>query len=374
MQGRDRLAPVEVGFIGAGSVLSAYLHLLDRLRPKGLAVEGAIWARDEERRAELEFRRPAGRYVADPDVVLSSGADVVVVITPPHVHAEHVTAALEAGKHVLCEKPVALTHAEGAALYERADRLAQHLVAAPFVHLCPTLRHLWTLVRDGEIGDVHCARALYGNPGSTWARWFHESGVGPLPEVGIYNLKTLAVLLGRITDVSAVEHRSTMERIVGDDRIDEPDPDGFQLLCRHEGGAVSSVTASHAVHRYRRTAVELYGTAGTANLLGDDWDPTGLEVWTTSTRAWTTHDAVDRTWPWTDGLRDLLTAVRDGHPPDASPTLDLHLLEVVDAARRSAATGRRVEVSSWFEPLDLTYRAGLAGVAVHDHTRPADEQ
>jgi len=312
--------------------------------------------------------------VATIEEVLASTADIIVVITPPESHAEHVTAALEAGKHVLVEKPVAPNRAEAEALYDTAAKSKRHLVSAPFVHLSQTVRELWTRVQSGEIGHVHLARALYGNPGSNWSRWYHEAGGGPLHDLALYNLKTLTTLLGPVDSVVAVHVASGVERVFVGDTVTSADSDGWQLLLHHETGAVSSVVASHAIQRYRRPAIELYGTSGTANLLGDDWDPSGFEIWTNATASWAHRDARDRTWLWTDGLRDLVESLRVGRPPTAHADHDLHLLDILDAARRSARSGTTVAVDSGFLPLDLTTLPDTDAHTVHDHTRSPDDQ
>ena len=122
---------------------------------------------------------------------------MVVVITPPDTHAGFARDALEHGKHVVCEKPVGMHRDEAEAVFELAAGSGLHVLAAPFVHLSPTFRELWTRVNRGEIGSVHSARAMYGNAGVTWSSWYHEAGVGPLAELGVYNLKSLTSLLGR---------------------------------------------------------------------------------------------------------------------------------------------------------------------------------
>jgi len=82
-----------------------------------------------------------------------------------------VSMALEHGKHVVVEKPAAATHCEAQQLARLARERGLHLMCAPFVQLAPTFRALWGRIKAGAIGEVHTARGLYGNAGSTWARW-----------------------------------------------------------------------------------------------------------------------------------------------------------------------------------------------------------
>ncbi len=369
--------PVRVGFVGAGNVLPAYLQALDRLAGRGWAEAGPVVARSERSREALAQLRPGIRTVDRMDELLEDGdAEVVVLLTPPDTHAELAERLLAAGRHVVCEKPLAGDPATAASLFAMAEDAGLMLLAAPFVHLSPTFRRLWTAVADGEIGRVHAARAHYGNPGSTWARWYHEDPLATLGDVGIYNLKSLVALLGPVREVTAVAATALPERRSGEgDSYAARDPDTWQLVLRHEGGALSSVLASHATYAYRRPAIELYGTAGTANLLGDDWDPRGLEVWREGAQAWELREPDDATWLWTDGLREAVTALRAGRAPLANPALDVHLIEVIAAAGRSAESGGPVSVESGFEPwAELRLEEAAPGRHVHDRTRPADEQ
>lgn len=365
---------VGVGVIGAGNVLWAYLQVLDRLVPRGLAWEGPICARQRDMWPELLARRPRARLVVDVDEVLDSDVAIVVIITPPASHAELTRAALEAGKHVVCEKPVAMSHDDAAPIFELARSRGLHLLAAPFVQLSPTLRELWTKIADGEIGHVHTARGLYGNPGSAWATWFHTAGVGPLAEAGVYNLKSLTALLGPVEEVYAAEAIALARREVAGETIEHPDPDVSQLVARHAGGAISAITSGQAIQRYRRPALELYGTQGTANLLGDDWDPAGFEMWRNADGCWATYEPLDATWLWADGLREAVMAVAEGRAPLVHPDHDLHLLDVIDQARLSARTGRAMPVASRHDPPDLRLRLDTARHHLHDHTRRFDEQ
>lgn len=366
--------PVCVGIVGAGNVLPAYLLVLDRLVPRGLAVEGPICARRREAWPEILVRRPHARLVSAAEEVLDSEADVVLVITPPASHAEIARLALEAGKHVVVEKPFALNRSEGEVLVNLARKRELHLLAAPFVQLAPTFRALWTLVRAGAIGAVHSARALYGNAGSHWAGWYHTSGVGPLAEAGIYNLKSLTALLGPVVDVLAAEATAVPRRHAGEGDISDPDPDVSHVVLRHDSGALSSIVSSQAIQRYRRPALELYGTEGTANLLGDDWDPRGFEVWRNEAARWEEYEPIDGSWPWADGLREAVAAVAEERTPLADNEHDLHLLDVIDAARLAASERRAVPVASRFGQLDLRLELPIGVHHLHDHTRPREEQ
>jgi predicted dehydrogenase len=360
---------VGVGIVGAGSVFWAYLQTLDRLIPRGLAWQGPVCARDRSTWPGLLAKRPSLQLVETPDEVFRADVDVVVIATSPSSHAPLTIEALRHGKHVVAEKPLALHIAEAEAIFDEAASRALHVMAAPFTHLSPTIREIWTRITDGAIGRVHLARAQYGNIGAPWAEWFRAGEVGPLAEAGIYNLKTLTAILGPAVEVTAVENDQPPGAAGA-----HPGGESIAVVLRHGSGAISVITSSHAMLRYRHPAIELYGTEGTANLLGDDWDPRGIELWRQDADGWLTIDPRDPTWLWTDGLREVVAALLDGRPPLTDPAHDLHLLDVIEAAETAARERRAVPVRE--RPMAMDLRIDLSGAEahVHDHTRPPDEQ
>lgn len=366
--------PVRVGVIGAGNVLWAYLQVLDRLTPKGLACLGPVCARRRETWKDLQTRRPGVNLVADAAEVLQSDVDVVLIITPPESHSALGRMALEHGKHVVIEKPAANSACEAQRLCDLADKHRVHLMCAPFVQLAPTFRALWTRVREGQIGKVHSARGLYGNAGSTWARWYHNGSVGPLAEVGIYNLKSLTAVLGPVVEVQAAETVALASREIGEETVTTSGPDVSHVLLKHFEGALSSLVSSHSIQRYRRPALEFYGTEGTANLLGDDWDPRGFEIWRNDAGCWEEFEPIDPTWLWADGLAEMVNALQEKRQPLHSLAQDIHLLEIIEASTKSAKENRAIEVKSHFTPLNLRLEERQDRHHLHDHTRPANEQ
>ena len=108
------------------------------------------------------------------------------------------------------------------------------------------------------------------------------------------------------------------------------------------GGALSSIVASHAIGRYRRTGLELYGADGTANLLGDDWDPAGFEIWRAAAGRWEQYDSLDPTWHWSAGLNEFVEAIRDDRAPLVDLDHDLHVLDVIAPPAGRPRTRRAV--------------------------------
>jgi predicted dehydrogenase len=371
-------SPVNVGIIGAGNVLFAYLQVLDRLTPRGQARLGVVCCRRRENWPGLLARRPDLNLVQSAREVVESDADVVVILTSPESHAELTALTLEHGKHVVVEKPLAPTCAKAESLARLAADRRVHLLAAPFVQMAPTFRAMWGAIQEGTIGTVHSARGLYGNAGSTWARWYHDGSIGPLAEIGIYNLKSLTALLGPVVEIHAASTIAVRQRVMENGaEIANPGDDVSHIIARHETGALSSIVSSHAIQRYRRPGLELYGTEGTANLLGDDWDPRGFEIWRNQAGRWEEYEPIEPTWLWADGLSELIAALREQRRPLAEISHDVHLIEVLDAAERSAKERAWIPVHSRFRPLDLKPDAvtGLKDVHhLHDHTRPAEDQ
>jgi predicted dehydrogenase len=303
---------------------------------------------------------------------------VVVILTPPDSHAGLARAALAHGKHVLVEKPMAETVREARSLMSLARSHGRRLVAAPFVQQSPTFVFLHQALRGGAIGRIHSARALYGNLGSDWAGWYHDSGLGALAEIGIYNLKSLTAILGPVDSVFHQETRSARTRRISGRRMPKVDADVAHTLLRHTGGALSSIVSSHAIVQYERPALEFYGSRGTANLRGDDWDPRGVDIWREERGCWECYPAIEPTWLWTDGLSDLVRAVRSGRPPLADLAHDLHLMEILSAASRSSRGHRPVRIrtrwSGYVPPALVLRTTGVRRRHLHDHTRPAGEQ
>jgi predicted dehydrogenase len=332
-------------------------------------------ASQQERWDELRTRRPGMDLTADSQQVLTSDVDVVLIITPPASHARLVRDALAHGKHVVVEKPLAETRAEGETLAELAEKAGLHLLAAPFVQLAPTFRAFWSHLRREAIGRLHSARGLYGNAGSTWASWYHEGRIGPLAEVGIYNLKSLTAILGSAVAILAAEHTAVESRTVNGVEILKSGHDVSHAILRHESGALSNIVSSHAIQRYRRPGLEIYGTEGTANLLGDDWDPRGFEIWRNEVGRWEEYEPIEGTWSWTDGLAEIIRALQEKRPPLADISHDLHLLDVLEAAEQSAREGRWIKIDSRLREYDLSPSEERHDLHhLHDHTRPADEQ
>jgi predicted dehydrogenase len=322
----------------------------------------------------LRSRRPGIDLVADPAAVLRPDVDVVLILTPPESHAALARQALEQGKHVVVEKPAASTRGEAQLLVELAEKRGLHLMCAPFVQLAPTFRALWGRLQGGTIGRLHSARALYGNAGSTWASWYHDGSVGPLAEVGIYNLKSLTAVLGPVTEVQAVESLAVASREIARASVETAGADVSQVVLKHRDGALSSLTSSHCIQRYRRPGLEFYGLEGTANLLGDDWDPRGFEIWRNSAACWEEFEPIDPTWLWADGLAEMVDALREERQPLHNLEHDLHLLEVIEACTIAAKEKRAIAVQSAFGRLDLGLEERGDRHHLHDHTRPADEQ
>ena len=158
-------------------------------------------------------------------------------------------------------------------------------------------------------------------------------------------------------------------------RVDEPGHDVQHVILRHAAGALSSLVTGQAIQRYRRPALEIYGTEGTANLLGDDWDSSGYEVWRNErgllgvARLARSHLAVVRRPARARGL-----PARGARAARVDAAHDLHLLDVVAAARIASRERRAVAVESGFDALDLRVEAPEGLHHRHDRTRPPDEQ
>jgi predicted dehydrogenase len=312
--------PVRVGIVGAGDVLSAYMAMGGRLQHQGLIRVVGAAAKTASKALAVKDTYGIEWFTTDwRALVQSDQVDLVLVLSPAQTHGEIARAALAAGKHVLVEKPMAPTLDEAAELVDLARRSAGYLICAPFVILSPTYQAMWRHVQQGDIGQVQSARAMYGWAGPWWAEWFYREGAGAIIDFGVYNLTSLTGFFGPVRRVTALAGVAILEREVNGRTIRVEAEDNAHILLDFGQARFAAVTTGFTMQRYRRPALELYGTQGTLQMLGDDWAPQGYEMWQQATGAWSVYYETDPFWSWTDGLRHMVHCIRQDTPPLCTP-------------------------------------------------------
>lgn len=361
---------MRVGVVGCGNVLGAYLQASEPLRARGLIELVAACGRETQRaRVVNEIGVPS--FTTDyQELVRSPQVDLVLVLTSMKDHAPITRAALEAGKHVLVEKPLATSLEDAAQLVALARRSPGHLVCAPFTTLSPTFQAIARHVRRGDVGKVVSARARYGWAGPWWSEWFYKLGGGCLFDLGVYCVTTLTGLLGPVKRVMAMTGVAIPEREINGRRIRVEAEDNVQVLLDFGEATFAVVTTGFTIQQYRCPALELYGTTGTIQMLGDDWDPDGYELWQNERGCWQVFKETAPDWPWTDGLRHTVDCIREGKKPLVLPEHAYHVLEIMLQAQQSAREGRALPIQSAFTSPVFADSAAIGSAhLLHDRTR-----
>jgi predicted dehydrogenase len=371
VQDSPRPVPVRLGIIGCGSVSQAYLAQAEPMAHKGqvelVAACDVVSERAQALQNKFGVRRVANHYL---DIVNAADIDVVLILTSMPEHGPIARAALEAGKHVLVEKPMAVSLDEAAELVALASKSPGYLLPAPNVILSPTYQTIWKRLQRGDIGRVYSARGLYGWSGPEWGKWFYQRGGGPLFDLGVYNITSLTGLLGPAKRVMAMTGIAIPERLVDGELMRVETEDNAQVLIDFGQACFAVVTTGFTLQQYRRPALELYGALGTIQMLGDDWDPDGFEMWQNETAAWQVFNETAPNWPWTDGLRHLVESIQAGTRPFITPEHGLHVLEIMLKAQESGRSGRALEIESSFTPTEFVGKVEMRPEhRIHDRSR-----
>ena len=193
------------------------------------------------------------------ELVQSEHVDAIYVATPVNLHAEQAGAAAEAGKHVLCEKPMAISVAECDRMMAAADANGVKLGIAYYRHFYPVVKRMKELIDSGEIGKPIVAQVdafEWFNPGPADPRkWLLQpeiSGGGPMFDFGCHRIQLLLHLFGPIKSVSAINSTALFHREV---------EDTASASFKFSNGAVANLTVSHAVMDPRDTFT-IWGSEG----------------------------------------------------------------------------------------------------------------
>ncbi len=347
---------LRVAVIGCGSVSNRYLPQL--LSSKLIEVVSLCDIK-YERAVEInaKYNVNAKTYAHIDAMLKGVSFDMMVTLTDMQVHGELNKKALLAGKHVWSEKPMANTYAEGKALLDLAKSKKLRLWGAPAVVNSPQFEFMSKTIQSGKLGRVASAHGQYGHTGPSWSAFFYEKGGGSMPDLGVYNMATLTGLLGPAKSVMAMTSIVNPERTVDDKgKIQVEAEDNAHILLEHDKNVISHVMCGfnyfdphgHEAGTQSLHSIQVFGDYGNMRLIGYDWETNGVVLdtsWTEPPKLMSTDKGG---YEWQEGARVVGESIVKGIEPRINVEHALHVLEIIEAARKSSATGKRVKLKSTF--------------------------
>jgi predicted dehydrogenase len=347
--------PLQLGVIGVGDVAQRdYLPEVGRLEPEAVVVAVAGAGEERARSTARRFEIPAW-HVGYRSLLADERVEAVVDLTPAQLHEEINAAAIEAGKPVYSEKPVALTAASARSLGAAAAARGVVLAAAPSVRIFPQVQLVNETLSSGRLGSpVAASGAVFGGvpPWEGYASdptpYFAEE-IGPLVDIGVYPLHALTALLGPARRVSATGRRTresfqVLEGPARGARVRVASADLWILTVEHDDGVIASVHASFASAPSSGPELEVLCEAGgVACSLLDAGAPIRVndgEGWTELTVPAERTSGPDHIL----GVRHFVRSVRAREEPMLGADHAAHVLDVIESARRANVEDRAVDV------------------------------
>jgi predicted dehydrogenase len=346
--------PLGIGIVGCGNIAGPYARSIAAHDETRLA---AVTDLDVERAATFAAEHGVRARPSLDALLADPGVDLVVNLTVHHAHYAVSRQALDAGRHVYSEKPMALEPGEARELLALADRRGVRLACAPSTFLGEAQQTAGAIIRRGELGTI---RAIYADV--NWGRiesWhpapipFYDVGV--LVDVGVYPLTIATAFLGPAVAVEARGWELLPERVtLGGEPYRIGSPDLILAAVEFGTGAVMRLTGSFYAGRPSRQTglLEFHGDRASLALgsfqdfdtsvevgpAGGDYEPVPLVR------------PADSEIKWGRGVADLARAIVEGRPSRVTGRQAAHVVDILAAARRSMDVRRRVEIDSTFDP------------------------
>ena len=354
---REVAPPLKVAVVGCGNIAGPYGEAM-QAHPE-IKILGATDL--DTARAAVWAAKNGGRAYPSLDAVLADReVEAVINLTIQQAHVEVVTRALEAGKHVHSEKPLAPTLAEAARLVDLAAARGLRLSGAPVTWLGEAQQTAWKLVRDGAIGTPRVAYATVD-----WARiesWHPNPApfyaVGPVFDVGVYPLTLLTAWFGPVKRVVAGGGIVLPDRRTKDGRpFTLTTEDWTVSVLDFVGGLRARLTANFYVGdpAENRAGLEVHGDDASVAL--------GWFSGASAVRLGRVGEKYRRVLPvrppagsgdwfcdWGAGVLELWRGLRTGKPHPTGGAHAAHVVDVMQSVHRSIREGRAIELTSTFPP------------------------
>lgn len=291
------------------------------------------------------------------EVFADSSIELVINLTPPSAHAEISRAALNAGKHVYSEKPLATTRTDGAQLLELAQRNGLRIGCAPDTFLGAGLQTCRKLLDDGVIGEPVAAVAFVAGHGmEMWhpnPDFFYQPGAGPMFDIGPYYLTTLVSMLGPVrrltgsTRISFPERLITSQPLAGT-KIKVNTPTHVTGVLDFESGPVATVITSFDVWASNLPRVEIYGSEGSLSLPDPNTFGGPVRVKSAKDKEWQDVPLIPGRAEEGRGLgvRDMAAALRENRPHRANGEMAYHVLDLMQSFEEASTSGQHIQIQS----------------------------
>jgi len=347
---------LRVALIGCGSVSNRYIP---HLQTSSLIQIVSLCDIKYERAVNQnkQYNVNAQTYPHIDKMLAGVPFDMMVTTTDMQEHEHLNRQALMAGKHVWSEKPMANTYAAGKALYDLAKSKKLRIWGAPAVVNSPQFEYMSKAIQEGKLGKVASAHGQYGHTGPTWSSFFYEKGGGSMPDLGVYNMATLTGLLGPAKSIMAMLSIVKPERTIDEKgKIKVEAEDNAHILMEHDKNVISHVMCGfnffdphgHEAGTQSLHSIQIYGDSGNMRLIGYDWETNGVVMDT----SWDEPPKLVSTdkggYEWQEGATKIGEALVKGIEPRINAEHALHVLEIIEAARKSQETGTRIKLKSKF--------------------------
>jgi predicted dehydrogenase len=352
-----KASKLRVAVIGCGSVSNRYIPhlqsspLIDVVSLCDIKYERAV-------AQKKQYNVNAETYPNINALLKGVPFDMMVTLTDMQMHGELNKKALMAGKHVWSEKPMANTYAEGKALLELAKSKKLRLWGAPAVVNSPQFSFMAKCIQEGKLGRLASAHGQYGHTGPGWSSFFYEKGGGSMPDLGVYNIATLTGLLGPALSVMAMTSIVNPERMIDEKGLVKVEvEDNAHILMDHGKGIISHVMCGfnyfdphgHEAKGQQLHSIQIFGDKGNLRLIGYDWETNGVYLDDSWDKQATLYEKESGGYVWQEGATKVGESIVNQTEPKINVEHALHVLEVMEAARKSSATGTKIKMQSTFK-------------------------
>ncbi len=353
-----------VGIIGIG--FGTQVHV-PGFRSEGWDVV-ALCSRNEEKVKQAAKAHGVSHHHTNAlELIARTDIDAVAVTTPPGPHHELAIAALKAGKHVLCEKPFAISAKQAADMRDTAAKTGRTAMVAHEFRHTPQRAYIKQLLGEGYIGqfqlctmELFLDRAISPTPRPfTWNARKSEGG-GLLGALGSHYIDGLRYWFGDVATVTGkvATFRPDMADAATGKPVRSETDDTFSFLLTFKDGGMATMTSSFAVTPARGARIAVMGTKGTlyAEQAGPNPAEDGVVLGSQGAAPLAALRTPSKYTPFTDArdgrlmafrllLRDFARGIETGTSPAPNFTDGLRCQEVLDAVRESSETGKTVKVS-----------------------------